>query len=29
VGFAIEDAAVGRLAYEKALERGIGTQVEV
>ena len=29
VGFAIEDAAVGRLAYEKALERGIGTQIEL
>ena len=29
VGFAIEDAAVGRLAYERALERGIGTQVEM
>ena len=29
VGFAIEDAAVGRLAYEKALEREIGIQVEV
>jgi ornithine cyclodeaminase/alanine dehydrogenase len=29
VGLAIEDAAVGRLAYEKALERGIGTRVEV
>jgi ornithine cyclodeaminase/alanine dehydrogenase len=29
VGFAIEDAAVARLAYERALEKGIGTQVEV
>ncbi|UCD70669.1 MAG: hypothetical protein JSW70_06600 [Syntrophobacterales bacterium] len=29
VGFAIEDAAVARLAYERALERGIGTQIEL
>ena len=29
VGFAIEDAAVGRLAYVKALERGIGTPIEL
>ncbi len=29
VGFAIEDAAVARLAYDRALEKGIGTQIEV
>ncbi len=29
VGFAIEDAAVARLAYNRALEKGIGTQIEV
>ena len=29
VGFAIEDAAVAGLAYERVLERGIGTQIEV
>ena len=29
VGFAIEDAAVARLAYYRALEKGIGTQIEV
>jgi alanine dehydrogenase len=27
VGFAIEDAVVARLAYERAVERGIGTQI--
>ena len=29
VGLAIEDAAVARLAYDRALEKGIGTQIEV
>jgi alanine dehydrogenase len=29
VGFAIEDAAVARLAYDRALEKGIGTQMEI
>ncbi len=29
VGFAIEDAAVARLAYDRALEKSIGTQIEV
>jgi ornithine cyclodeaminase/alanine dehydrogenase len=29
VGFAIEDAAVARLAYNRTLEKGIGTQIEV
>jgi len=29
VGFAIEDAAVAGLAYERARERGIGTQIEI
>jgi len=29
VGFAIEDAAVAQLAYGRALEKGIGTQIEV
>lgn len=29
VGFAIEDAAVAKLAYERAVERGIGTQIEL
>lgn len=29
VGFAIEDAVVARLAYKRARERGIGTQIEL
>jgi ornithine cyclodeaminase/alanine dehydrogenase len=29
VGFAIEDAAAARLAYNRALERGVGTQIKV
>lgn len=29
VGFAIEDAVVARLAYERARERGVGTQIEL
>jgi len=29
VGFAIEDAAVARLAYDRAREKGFGTQIEV
>lgn len=29
VGLAIEDAAAAKVAYEKAVERGIGTKVEV
>jgi ornithine cyclodeaminase/alanine dehydrogenase-like protein (mu-crystallin family) len=27
VGFAIEDSAVARLAYDRALENGVGTRV--
>ncbi|MFQ6078142.1 MAG: ornithine cyclodeaminase family protein [Thermodesulfobacteriota bacterium] len=29
VGFAIEDAAVARLAYDRAREKGLGTHIEV